>query len=339
MHPNSAALGGRGAVRRKGLLPILLLIAVSAVVSSCNKSPQTPVSPPTTGFALRGLVQETEAFGRDAIGAATVEITTGASSGTSTTTDSMGQFELDGVTGTFNIRISKEGYVATGQTVTVTADVFLNITLDRDDDSGPGPGTTFTLSGTVVRKQGSGGPLAGALVEVVDGDQAGYSATTDGGGNYSIPGLSGEMSVKASKDGYEDLYKTVDMSEDVTQEFSLITPPQVSMCLDLDDEELHITNDDPVNELILTGWRIREVTDNFLFTFVQDRSCRASMNGFTLAPGATVIITSGDDPEHDPPDYIAGWCEFVWNNDGDTARLVNPETGVVATAEGQANCR
>jgi hypothetical protein len=337
MHPNSAALGDQGAVRRKGLLPILLFIALSAVVSSCNKSAPTPVSPPTAGFTLRGLVQETADFDLDVIGAAIVEITTGPSAGESTITDSMGRFEIAGVSGTFNLRISKEGYVATGRTVTVTADVFLNITLDRDDGSDE-PGKTFTLSGTVVRKQGSGGPLAGALVEVVDGDQAGYSSTTDGGGNYSIPGLSGEISVKASRDGYEDLYKTVDMTEDVTQIFRLITPPQVTMCLDLDDEEVHITNDDPVNELILTGWRLREVTDNNLFTFVEDRSCRGSMNGFTLAPGATVIITAGDDPEHDPPDYIAGWCESVWESEGDTARLINPETGVVQSAEGRTNC-
>jgi hypothetical protein len=316
-----------------------LLIALVAMVSSCNKSPQTPTSPPTTdGFTLRGLVQETAEFDQDAIGAATVEITSGPSAGTSTTTNASGQFEIAGLTGTFNLRVSKEGYVATGRTLTVTADVFLNITLDRSDDSGPPPAQTFTLSGTVMRKQGAAGPIAGALVEVTEGEQAGYSATTNSAGEYSIPGLSGEITVKASSEGFEDLYKTVDMSEDVSQTFSLITPPQVSMCLDLDDEELHITNDDTVNELILTGWRIREVTDNNLFTFVEDRSCRASMNGFTLAAGATVIITSGEDPEHDPPDYIAGWCDFVWNNDGDTARLINPETGVVQTAEGQANC-
>jgi hypothetical protein len=64
------------------------------------------------------------------------------------------------------------------------------------------------------------------------------------------------------------------------------------------------------------------------------------MNGFTLAPGATVIITSGDGPEHDPPNRIAGWCDFVWDNDGDTARLFRPfpETLVVEAIGSFAAC-
>jgi len=47
-----------------------------------------------------------------------------------------------------------------------------------------------------------------------------------------------------------------------------------------------------------------------------------------------VIITSGDDPRHSPPTHIAGWCDFVWDNDGDIARLLNPDGDLIAEAVG-----
>jgi len=332
-----AALGERAVVRRATWLLTLSILALATMVSSC-KSPADPQSPttPTLGFTLRGIVAELVGDGTDTLGAVLVEITSGSSSGASTTTDAMGQFSIGGLTGTFNVRFSRDGWVPTGITVTMDSDQFINVTMERDDD-GPSPGPVFTLSGVITGRQGDMDPIPGALVEVTDGDRAGDSATTDALGRYSLPGLSGEVTILITRDGFEDLEKTVEVTEDVHMIFTLITPPMVSMCLDLDDEEVHITNDDPVNELVLTDWVLWEDVDANRFKFVQDLDCRDSMMGFRLAPGATVIITSGDDPEHDPPTYIAGWCDFVWENDGDTARLSNPDTGVVAEAVGRFN--
>ena len=46
-------------------------------------------------------------------------------------------------------------------------------------------------------------PIAGALVEVVDGSGAGRSAVTDHNGRYQLPGtFTGTISVRASRDGF-----------------------------------------------------------------------------------------------------------------------------------------
>ena len=99
-------------------------------------------------------------------------------------------------------------------------------------------------------------------------------------------------------------------------------------------QEVHITNNSAENEFVLTDWVLREDDESNVFTFVEDIVCRASMSGFTLQAGATVIITSGDSPLHSPPTHIAGWCEFVWDNDGDIARLFNPTGDLIVEAIG-----
>lgn len=340
MFPNHAALGHPGAVRRGGLFLLATTLALAGPASGCKKpaSPQTPMGP-GVGFLLRGVVTETAAEDNNPIGAVLVEITSGPSSGTSATTDALGRFTFPGLSGQLNLRFTREGFEPTGRTVNMIEDLFLTVTLDREEGPEP-PGPVFTLSGIVQRGQGDMDPIGGAVVEVVDGERAGDSSTSDALGRFTLTGLSGEVTVRASRDGFDDLDKTVDMTDDMMVFLALVTPPQVSMCLDLDDEEVHITNDDEVNELILTDWVLREVAESNEFTFVEDLDCRASMSGFTLAPGATVIITSGDDPEHDPPDHIAGWCDFVWDNDGDTARLFKPDgmSLVVEAAGSFASC-
>jgi len=193
---------------------------------------------------------------------------------------------------------------------------------------------TFTLSGLVSEGQGGGDVIGGAVVEVLDGAHAGDAATTDSLGAYSIPALSGEFTVRASRDGFAPSEETVDMTEDRTLSFSLMLPAELSMCLDLDDEEVHITNDSPENELVLTDWVLRDEDESNAFTFVEDIACRASMSGFTLQPGATVIITSGDQPLHSPPTHIAGWCAVVWGDAGDIARLFNPDGDLIVEAVG-----
>jgi hypothetical protein len=85
----------------------------------------------------------------------------------------------------------------------------------------PASAPTFTLSG-VITSRSSGETLSGAHVEVVDGRHAGKSDETDGSGRYSITGLNGGLSVRASKDGYEaSPAKGVTMTSDQTLDISL----------------------------------------------------------------------------------------------------------------------
>jgi len=70
----------------------------------------------------------------------------------------------------------------------------------------------------------------------------------------------------------------------------------------------------------LTGWTLRDESASHRFTFP---------GGFVLAPGAAVRVRSGcgDDSATD-----LHWCvtgSAVWNNDGDTAFLLDPGGNVV----------
>jgi hypothetical protein len=46
--------------------------------------------------------------------------------------------------------------------------------------------------------------------------------------------------------------------------------------------------------------------------------------GFTLPPGGTVVVMTGPDNVADDPNEILWKRQHVWNNDGDTAFLLNP---------------
>ena len=66
----------------------------------------------------------------------------------------------------------------------------------------------------------------------------------------------------------------------------------------------------------LTGWRLAE-KDNAVLPF-------AFPAGFTLAPGAEVRVYSGRDGRQNNPPESFDWTELnVWDNDGDTATLLN----------------
>jgi hypothetical protein len=58
-----------------------------------------------------------------------------------------------------------------------------------------------TLNG-IVSDARSGGPVQGALVQILDGAPAGKSAVTDGSGAYAIAGISGSFTVRVSRQGY-----------------------------------------------------------------------------------------------------------------------------------------
>lgn len=82
------------------------------------------------------------------------------------------------------------------------------------------PAGTYILSGTVVEPGPL--PIGDATVEVVDGPHAGRSATTEGNrGRYEIWGLSGLLSMRASRPGYIMDTRTVSVTANSAQNFEL----------------------------------------------------------------------------------------------------------------------
>jgi micrococcal nuclease len=92
-------------------------------------------------------------------------------------------------------------------------------------------------------------------------------------------------------------------------------PPRVQVAsVNLEAEWVEIWNGgtEPVD---LTGWVLVSLRGDQRFAFPE---------GFVLAPGAAVTITSGRAFRHQPPEVL-GWTEKdVWNNAGDPAVLVDP---------------
>ena len=90
----------------------------------------------------------------------------------------------------------------------------------------PSP-TTFSLKGQVIDNTTFAG-IAGASVLVVDGPNAGKSATTDAAGSYSFTGLQQSgFTANASASNYTSQSKSVTLTSDQTLSFQLTrsTPP------------------------------------------------------------------------------------------------------------------
>ena len=79
----------------------------------------------------------------------------------------------------------------------------------------------MTLSGLVLDDVNQ--LVVGAAVTVVDGPNAGQSATTDGSGRYTLSGLSaGGFTVRVSRAGYDDATRGVTLTVTTTSDFVLV---------------------------------------------------------------------------------------------------------------------
>jgi hypothetical protein len=82
------------------------------------------------------------------------------------------------------------------------------------------PAGQFTLSGTVTKN--SGGGIAGALVAITAGANAGKNATTDASGRYSLTGLvAGTLTLTVTAQGFAAQTTSVTMANDQSADFSL----------------------------------------------------------------------------------------------------------------------
>lgn len=94
--------------------------------------------------------------------------------------------------------------------------------------------------------------------------------------------------------------------------------------LNLNDEWVDLRNEGAA-AVDLTGWRVRDESASNRFDLP---------DGFTLAPGAEVRIRSGCG---EPTASELFWCasgSAIWNNDGDTAFLLDPAGNVVHSLAG-----
>jgi hypothetical protein len=82
---------------------------------------------------------------------------------------------------------------------------------------------TFTLSGFVSEENTGGRAVAGAMIQVVDGPNAGKNASTDGNGSYSLTELAaGSFSIRATANGYKAAERAVTVAEDTRLDLRLL---------------------------------------------------------------------------------------------------------------------
>ena len=124
---------------RRSAFVSLWLVGVLASLTGCSHSPAV-ASPVVT---LSGVVTETAPTETTVVEGVVVRVVAGANQGATATSDSQGRFSIPSLSGTVDLELSRDGYVARSVHVTVPADgsgVNLQIA--------PAPGIVTNTSGT-----------------------------------------------------------------------------------------------------------------------------------------------------------------------------------------------
>jgi len=219
----------------KRLLALTLAILISSCGGDGGSSPTAPSSsrPPTRVIALSGNL----AFGNVAVGQEATATMTISNSGNATLTVT----GMTGPSGGYTSSFTSGAIVAGGsQQSTIffkpTAGQSYNGTLTVNGDQTSGT-NTISISGTgtvplftvvgVLSEASGGAPIASANVRINDGPYSGRSSTTDGNGYYSIGGITGGISLIASKSGYDSTVRFLTISADTRYDMTMgRTAPQ-----------------------------------------------------------------------------------------------------------------
>ena len=195
------------------------------------------VEPPATGN-IEGTVKDEDGT---AIGGATVVVE---GTGLLATTGEDGDYILENVpAGDQKVTASADNYYSKTEIVTVEKDAA--VTQDFTLEAIP----TYTVSGTVKNVEGYA--LEGATVTIEGTDQ---SATTNGDGNYSIPGVEeGTYSITASKSGYSSQTQNVTVKSDTPVDFTL--NEETGTELSIDTFELTNTSN-PAWARVTVNWAV-----------------------------------------------------------------------------------
>ncbi len=86
------------------------------------------------------------------------------------------------------------------------------------------PGNTFILTGMITDAT-TLVPIDDALIEITGGGAVGPRSATSSAGQYSIVGLSGEITAAVTKPGYVTTERALTMSEDQDADFALRPAP------------------------------------------------------------------------------------------------------------------
>ena len=200
------------------------IIALTVVASSSPSPAPTPTPVPAPApqtYTLSGVVSATPL--NEPVAGAGIEAMHGGRVVASATTDGGGFYTLAGLTAQeYVLQLRKVGYYVPGIDVLVAGNTTRDLVMDRN---------RVTLTG-VARDAPpcSGLAIDSALVQVLDGPDAGKSSLTDRAGfEYSIGGVAwGTFRVRASRDGFatSDVTVTVPASNIVngpfTQNFLLL---------------------------------------------------------------------------------------------------------------------
>ena len=200
----------------------------------------------------------------------------------------------------------------------------------------PGAGTPLSLSLEITDDDE---PEATYIVEVfsdeIGGDNVAAvvrSQTVVGDGNYAITGVAYQggpqyVYLRVRQDDGDRAWTAPVWFEpasapgpDSSQGDGDV--PAISVTLDVNEraETAHITNSGAV-PLDLTGWSLLSIRGNQVFDQFPA--------GFTLAPGASITVTSG--PNAQQGNGFLLWTNLnIWNNSGDPGQLRDPDGVVIA---------
>ena len=193
---------------------ISAILVVAIATAACErKSPTHPTtSVPASSFSISGAIREKLPDGTSGlpIEGARVEVLGKLGVVSSTTCDEAGRYTIADVGGTFDLKISKDGYESDTLRVGPLRE-------NRTFNAAIAP-IVRTLVGIVTETPPSETtPIGGAKVEIVSGSNKGKGVTTDGNGYYSMAGVWGDFDVSVSSGGYEAKTIHVAATEGVTR--------------------------------------------------------------------------------------------------------------------------
>ena len=201
----------------QGVTGNLALSVVAPAAPPSSPPPSPPPGPAPQTYTLAGVVRASPLD--ETVAGAGIEAMHGGRVVASATTDGSGFYTLTGlIAQEYVLSLSKVGYNARTSDVIIAADTTRDLVMDRN---------RVTLTGIARDAPPCPGlAIDSALVQVLDGPDAGKSSLTDRSGlEYSIAGVAwGTFRVRASRDGFatSDVTVTVSASNIVNGPFTQV---------------------------------------------------------------------------------------------------------------------
>ena len=178
----------------------------------------TPVS---TSGSLSGTIRDANT--NNPVATAVVQLLNGNQVSYEVTSNASGNYSFQNVqAGTYNLRVSKDGYETTEKDVSLAAGQSIT---GRDIILTP-VSTSGSLSGT-IRDANTNNLVATAAVQLLNGNQVAYETTSNASGNYSFQNVqAGPYRLRVSKGGYETTEENASLAagQSITGRDVILTP-------------------------------------------------------------------------------------------------------------------